>query len=303
MRLAYTSSPPHVWCGADPGNVDMAKRLVGALCVAFFALVGTASAADDQQYYLALGDSLSIGIQPINGVYKPTKRGYVDDLYALYRSKIPGLKLAKLGCSGETTVTMATGSGPCEYRTGSQLGDALAFIASHRIAFVTLDIGGDDLLGCFSVATLAIDYTCVNQAGANIAFWLPQILSALQGALQPSTPIVGMNYYDAFLAAWVFGPVGQQLAIDSLPLTLDLNDLLETVYGGLGIPVANVEDAFHTTDDKIVPIIGLPRNVLIALTWTWMSAPPPNGPDVHPNAIGYGAIAAAFVQQLRTVLP
>jgi hypothetical protein len=75
------------------------------------------------------------------------------------------------------------------------------------------------------------------------------------------------------------------------------------VYAQLGVPVANVEGAFHTTDWSVVPIIGLPRNVLIALTWTWMGAPPPSGPDVHPNAIGYGAIAAAFVPKLIPLLP
>jgi hypothetical protein len=128
----------------------------------------------------------------------------------------------------------------------------------------------------------------------------------LRGGLQTSgqaAPIVGMNYYDAFLAAWVFGPVGQQLAIDSLPRTLQLNDLLEAVYGQFAVPVANVEAAFHTTDWSVVPIVGLPKNVLIALTWTWMGAPPPSGPDVHPNAIGYAAIAAAFVPKLNAVLP
>jgi len=282
----------------------MEKRFVGALCLALFAFVGTASAADDQ-YYLALGDSLSIGLQKINGVYTPTRQGYADDLYALYKWKIPGLKLAKLGCSGETTVTMMTG-GVCQYSTGSQLGDALAFIASHRIAFITIDIGGDDVLHCFNVPTLAVDYACVNQAGINILSRLPQILLALRGGLLTSgqaAPIAGMNYYDAFLAAWIFGPVGQQLALDSLPLTLQLNDLLEGVYAALGVPVANVERAFHTTDWSVVRIIGLPKNVLVALTWTWMGAPPPSGPDVHPNAIGYAAIAGAFVQQLKAVLP
>ena len=282
----------------------MAKRLVGIVCVALFAFVGTASAADDQ-YYVALGDSLSIGIQPINGVYTPTRRGYADDLYALYKLKIPGLKLAKLGCSGETTVTMMTG-GVCQYQTGSQLGDALAFIASHRIAFITIDIGGDDLLQCFDVRSLTIDNACLIQAGANIQQRLPEIVGTLKGALQISqqaAPIVGMNYYDGLLGAWVFGPVGQQLALASLPLTLQLNDLLEGVYKLLGVPVANVERAFHTTEWSVVPIIALPKNVLIALTWTWMGAPPPSGPDVHPNAVGYAAIAAAFVQQLKTELP
>jgi len=283
----------------------MAKRLVGDLFVAFFALAGTASAAADDQYYLALGDSLSIGIQPINGVYTPTRRGYADDLYALYKAKIPGLKLAKLGCSGETTVTMMTG-GVCQYQTGSQLGDALAFIASHRIAFITIDIGGDDVLECFDVRTLAINDVCLGEAGANITFWLPRILGALRSGLQASgqaSPIVGMNYYDGLLGAWIFGPVGQQLAIDSLPRVLQLNDLLEGLYGLAGVPVANVEGVFHTTDWSVVPIVGLPRNVLTVLAWTWMAAPPPSGPDIHPNALGYAAIAAAFVQKLSAVFP
>jgi hypothetical protein len=30
-----------------------------------------------------------------------------------------------------------------------------------------------------------------------------------------------------------------------------------------------------------------------------MSAPPPRGPDVHPNAIGYWAIASAFVKTIN----
>jgi hypothetical protein len=47
-----------------------------------------------------------------------------------------------------------------------------------------------------------------------------------------------------------------------------------------------------------VPFLGVPLNVLIALTWTWMGAPPPNGPDIHPNLIGYAAIARAFAKQL-----
>ena len=39
-------------------------------------------------------------------------------------------------------------------------------------------------------------------------------------------------------------------------------------------------------------------NISIALAWTWMSAPAPRGPDVHPNAIGYLAIASAFAKAI-----
>jgi len=39
-----------------------------------------------------------------------------------------------------------------------------------------------------------------------------------------------------------------------------------------------------------------PLNVALALVWTWMAAPAPRGPDVHPNALGYAAIASAFAK-------
>ena len=59
--------------------------------------------AQERPYYLALGDSLAVGIQPdASGLYKPTAQGYADDLHALYRARLPGLQLVKLGCSGET---------------------------------------------------------------------------------------------------------------------------------------------------------------------------------------------------------
>jgi lysophospholipase L1-like esterase len=46
----------------------------------FVTLSGLAfsSAAPAQIYYVALGDSLSVGYQPINGG-GPTNQGYVDD--------------------------------------------------------------------------------------------------------------------------------------------------------------------------------------------------------------------------------
>jgi hypothetical protein len=70
-------------------------------------------------YYLALGDSLAIGVQPsASGEDVPTNQGYADDLLALFRRREPRLGLAKLGCSGETTATMIHG-GVCTYAEGS----------------------------------------------------------------------------------------------------------------------------------------------------------------------------------------
>ena len=37
-------------------------------------------------------------------------------------------------------------------------------------------------------------------------------------------------------------------------------------------------------------------NTILVLGWTWMSGQPPRGPYVHPNALGYLAIASAFAR-------
>ena len=74
----------------------------------------------------------------------------MNDLDTYAQQGIPGLQAVNLGCGGETTTTMING-GHCtsKYSTGSQLGDAEAFLQAHpgQVAFITLDIGADDVLG------------------------------------------------------------------------------------------------------------------------------------------------------------
>ena len=85
-----------------------------------------ARAAEDT-YYLALGDSLSQGVQPdAAGASVKTRDGYPDQLYAALHRNHPTLQLVKLGCPGETTATMIHG-GICRYHAGSQLAAAVAF--------------------------------------------------------------------------------------------------------------------------------------------------------------------------------
>jgi hypothetical protein len=59
------------------------------------------------------------------------------------------------------------------------------------------------------------------------------------------------------------------------------------------VPFADVSATFRTNTTSVTVV-----NVAIALTWTWMGAPPPRGPDVHPNKIGYLMIASAFVNTI-----
>jgi lysophospholipase L1-like esterase len=269
------------------------------LCV-LIMLLGAASirAAVGPTYYLALGDSLAQGVQWSASGDIATNEGYADDLYAQFSKSIPGLALAKLGCSGETTSSMIHG-GVCDnYPEGSsQLDAAIIFLQTHQVAFVTLDIGANDVDGCVSES--AIDTTCVQTGLNSVASNLPWILRELRSAAGPHTPIVAMNYYDPFLAAWALGGNGPSLALESLQAATEFNLLLEAVYGAFGVPVADVARAFRIYNFTPVPGENLPVNVFLTLAWTWMAAPAPFGPDVHPNAAGYAVIAGAFANKIE----
>jgi lysophospholipase L1-like esterase len=272
---------------------EMRARLIGCGLLLALAIASRASAADPP-YYLALGDSLAIGIQPdASGTYIPTNQGYVDDLYAFFHAHVPTLQLSKLGCSGETTASMISGQdSPCSYPAGSQLAQALLFLQTHRVALITIDIGADDLLRCFNLESGQVDQGCISTALLTTPNHLAGILSALHAAA-PNALIVGMNYYDPFLAAWVFGPTGQSLASVSLAVMTAFNSALASIYRALQVPMADVAATFRI--DSTSPRITV-ANITLALAWTWMSAQPPRGPDVHPNALGYLAIASAFAR-------
>jgi lysophospholipase L1-like esterase len=279
-----------------------ALALISTLAVAQpAAAIGPGSSGDHAPlYYLSLGDSLAAGVQPIGdpaNLYR-TDEGYADQLYAMAREWHPNLRLVKLGCPGETTATMIDGD-ICAYKHGSQLDEAVAFLHAHRkfIAFVSIDIGSND----FPCQT---DVSCLPAGAATIAQNLPTILATLRAAAGPGTPIVGATIYDPFLAYWLTGPAGQALAQLSVAAAIvPLNQLLTGIYRAAGMPVADIQGAFSTTDFATMvpmPPFGLvPLNVVRLCQWTWVCAPGPLGPDNHANAAGYHAMAEAFAAVLK----
>jgi lysophospholipase L1-like esterase len=244
------------------------------------------------QYYVSLGDSLAQGYQPIGGPWSPLgfpgyNQGYPDQLLKLVRQPNEQLRLVKFACGGETTTTMIVGSPWCAawaFVAGSQLAEATAFLRAHRgdVAFVTINIGGNDVIQPDGGGVAAIQ--------AN----LPVILHALRDAAGPAVPIVGMSYYNPFLADWFVNPASLQGHLDALGA---INDLLEGIYGAAGDPVADVEGAFASTDTSLVD--GVPVDVARVCAWTWNCTSPPHGPDIHPNNAGYAAIAQAFADVLE----
>jgi lysophospholipase L1-like esterase len=270
---------------------------------------GPASHGVPPVYYLSLGDSLAQGVQPATpplpsgvslGQSIETSQGYADDLYARYAPAFRGhLRLAKLGCPGETTTSMLTGAGsPCAYPQGSQLAAALAFLRAHhgQTGLITIDIGANNVDGCTTAA--GISQACVASGLAAVQHDLPLILGALRHAAGAHVLIVGMNLYDPFLADYLTGTAGQAAAVESVTLGKQLNQLLATADKAAGARTADVAGAFSTadfTDTAVLPGVGtVPLNVARVCTWTWMCALAPVGPNIHANATGYQVITAAF---------
>jgi lysophospholipase L1-like esterase len=252
-------------------------------------------------YYLALGDSLSRGVQPnAAGTSVETAQGYPDLVYARLLPGHPGLRLVQLGCPGETTKTMMHG-GICRYPGGSQLAAAVAFLRAHRghVLLITIDIGANDPEDCGGEPSLSALASCIGRI-PDAATNLTAILTSLRSAAGPGVRIVGMSYYLPALAEWRDGSLGQVIARASVQLAVVYNGLLDNAYAQAGADVADVLGAFDTTDfgDPVkVPGIGLlPRNVARICEWTWECAPPPRGPNQHANPAGYRVIANAFLK-------
>ena len=206
-------------------------------------------------YFVSLGTSLSVGVQPTSGgTLLPTDDGYSDQLFDMIKADFEAagqnreLRLVKLGCPGETLDDMMNG-GSCAYIAGSQLDAAVDFLGdnTHRVFLLTIDMGANDFLNANCI-TDAVDLDCVNDVSAQISTDLASVLETLSSAADPATTIVGMNYYNPYLASWLDGPSGQSLATDSAAAAVVFNDSLSTTYETAGIFMANVYGAFESDD-------------------------------------------------------
>lgn len=282
------------------GTIAALLVLIGVIVLSVPADAG--SARGRPVYYLALGDSLSKGVQLEDGV--ATDDGYANQLFKHLKDSNPDLELYQLGCEvTETTKTMLRGRGTCTYDHRTQLADAVAFLRKHRgsIALVTIDVGANDIEPC--AKALDIDDECVKEAFIQVAAHLPPILAALRLAAGPHVPIVGMNYYNPFLAAWLAGlqgiPQGFALAQESAEKLAAFNGLLGSIYRFFRMPVADVAAAFES-DDFTTPAqlpgipVDVPLNVAMICGLTFMCPQQ----DIHPNVDGYATITGAFLKVL-----
>ncbi len=279
----------------------VAACLAGAVAAGCSGQAGPARrSAPPASYYLALGDSLSQGVQPNPaGASVKTRDGYANQLYADLHRHDPGLRLIDLGCPGETTATMIHG-GICPYRGGSQLAAAAGFLRAHRgrVSLITLDVGANDPNSCITDPSLVKIMPCLGKAVMGTSANLTKIMTTLH-AVAGRARIIGMNYYLPELAEWRDGFIGEALARAAEFAAVGYNNLLTRVYRKFGARTANVFAAFHTSDFTNDVTVGgygrLPRNVAAICQWTWQCAAPPRGPNQHANQAGYAVIARAFL--------
>jgi lysophospholipase L1-like esterase len=278
--------------------------ILAALCAVVVAVPAATltpiARADDgaTTYYLSLGDSLAQGFQPNGDV----THGYAEQLYALLVADQPKLRLVKLGCGGESTVSMRFGSqdttvvGSCGtpryykvlYPKGTQLAEAVSFLEAHKgkVAFVTIDIGANDLSWRDAqgndVFCLLEPDGCATRTAA-MAENLVAILADLRAAAGPDVPIVGMSYYDVF-APFCVSDASLLFVCGRVDA---FNTTLTDTYAGASVPVADVAGAFENDD-----LVNAAAHVC---AWTWFCALG----DVHANTAGYRVIAQAFEQVVQ----
>jgi lysophospholipase L1-like esterase len=300
-RITVTSPP------ASLRRVGTLRRLTVGAVITFgmFTTFGAAQAgATDLSntpvhvaYYLALGGSGSLGVQPTIGHPKgqPTSSGYANDLLTLERSRGSGLQLVQLGCPGETTGSFLAGGDRCRPAGQTQLADAVSFFHSHpNTALVTIDLGFNNVLPC--LANHLVNQNCVLQNLATVRQQLNQILTTLQAAV-PSLRIVGVGHYDPYLYVHTDSVAAQSFASASIAVIDLLNETLRSVYSAAGVPMANVGSAFALPNALPTALTNgttTPPDVVRLCALTWVCASRPLGHNSHPNEDGYKVIAEAI---------
>jgi lysophospholipase L1-like esterase len=217
-------------------------------------------------YYLALGDSLAA-----NAGAPSARDGYVSRVHNQLQER-DGRRygLLNLGVSGETSGSLIG---------GGQLDEAVRFLAANRVAYVTVDIGANDLLGHLTSADCAESLerpacrerleSALTSYEANISVVFASLVEAA-----PEATIVVLETYNPFsLGTGIAFEEGASLMVARL------NSLATTAAEAEGILVA----------DGFTPMQGT-----AAFTTLMLASPP----DIHPNALGHDVLAQAVMAAL-----
>ncbi len=213
--------------------------------------------------YVALGDSLAanVGVQA-------ARDGYVSRFHKQLQTrdnKQYGLR--NFGIAGETSGTMLRG----------QLDAAVAFMQGKDVAYVTIDVGSNDVLPHLSsddCANGAGTAACKARVEASLATYRANLAAIMQRvkAAAPNAKVLFLQAYNPFS----FGFSGLSFEADSDAIVQQMNGIASDVAKANGAIVA----------DGFTPMKGL------ATVATHMSEA---SPDIHPLAIGYDLLTGALV--------
>jgi lysophospholipase L1-like esterase len=215
---------------------------------------------------LALGDSLAAGA----GV-TDLRDSYASRFHRAVEARDGATYgLRNLGVAGETSASLV--------RDG-QLDRAEAVLASPAAAYVTLDIGANDLLGHLLSPDCEADLraaACQERVAATLETYRTDLAVALDRlvAAAGDAPVVLLTAYNPFSLVLSAGSPGPQEA-ESSAMLARLNDVAADVAGARGVLVA----------DGFTPLQGT------TAATTHMLDPVP---DIHPNAAGHDVLATAL---------
>ncbi|MGN6676105.1 MAG: GDSL-type esterase/lipase family protein [Thermomicrobiales bacterium] len=247
-----------------------ARRLLlllrGLALAALILLGGTASSATPAapptrhgigQLYLALGDSLGVGLLSS----MPETRGYVAQFHALLEQAAHRpVQLQNLSISGETAASMLT-SGQL---TDAQTAIARAYANGWQVSPITVDIGGNDM------RALQDKDDAAREAGlttfrANIARIFDTLVAATTVNGQRQSDIITMTVYNPY--------GGDPAVVHSLAWWVErFNAAISEEASGRGIAVADVYTRFKGHEQEL----------------TWIPL------DFHANNQGHLAMAEEF---------
>jgi lysophospholipase L1-like esterase len=225
--------------------------------------------APGDRYYIAIGDSLAANV----GVADPAD-GYVSRFHTqLERIDSARYGLANFGVSGETSGTLLH---------AGQLDDAVAFAATNDVAYVTIDIGANDLLGHLASADCSADIdapACTDRINIALVAYSRNIESIFEqvDAAMPEATVLMLATYNPFSFGFEDEVYFEAASNEVLG---EMNRIAAAAARPFGFLVA----------DGFTPMRGT------ATVTTHMVDVPP---DIHPNALGYDVLTGALVTALE----